>query len=148
MDQLVGTPEIKSRATNVTYVFEREIRRFLESTRPGKPILYRERRQAVRFHRSVPIFVANLDTHTVEDHRVTLDNVSATGIGFLAETAYPVGSLLAVKLFWADPHAARVPAIVRHTEIRAQGFFVGAEFVLDNPELCERVASAVESWYG
>ncbi len=148
MDQLVGTPPIKSHATNVTYVFEREIRRFLESTRPGKPILYRERRQAVRFHRSVPIFVANLDTHTVEDHRVTLDNVSATGIGFLAETAYPVGSLLAVKLFWADPHAARVPAIVRHTEIRAQGFFVGAEFVLDNPELCERVASAVESWYG
>lgn len=148
MNQPVAMPSSKAHSINTTYVFEREIRRFLESTRPGKPVLYRERRQAVRFHRSVPIFVANLDTHTVEDHRVTLDNVSATGIGFLAETAFPVGSLLAVKLFWADPHTARVPAIVRHTEIRAQGFFVGAEFVLDNPELCDRVASAVESWYG
>lgn len=148
MNQPVAMPSTTAHATHATYVFEREIRRFLESTRPGKPVLYRERRLAVRFHRSVPIFVANLDLHNVEDHRVTLDNVSATGIGFLAETAYPIGSLLAVKLFWADPHAARVPAVVRHTEIRAQEFFVGAEFVLDNPELCDRVASAVESWYG
>jgi hypothetical protein len=130
------------------YMLEREIRRFLEAARPGKPVLYRERRRAVRFHRSVPIFVANVDAHTAEDHRATLDDVSAAGIGFLSEEIFPVGSLLAVKLFWADPHAARVPAIVRHTEIRPHGCFIGAEFVPDNAEACQRVESAVASWYG
>lgn len=130
-------------------VYEREISRFLrEATGRRNKFLTADRRGARRYHRSMPIFITRLDGHPKEDLSVTLDDISVSGIGFFSDIGFPVGAILSVKLFWSDPHATRVPAVVRHTEITQQGMHVGAEFIVSDNRACELIETTPASWYG
>lgn len=94
------------------------------------------------------MFVTRLDQKGSPDASVTLYNVSSGGVAFLSDTTFPPGALLGIKLFWSDPDAARVPAIVRHTYPRSKGILVGAEFVLDDPRVFELIYQRNGRWYG
>lgn len=133
----------------LSQVFEREINRFITRTaKPASPDLYQDRRASARFHRSWPLFVRQLDQKRHEDISCTLDNVSPRGIGFFCDSGFPVGTVLAVKLFWSDPNAPRVPAVVRHNQITQQGILVGAEFVIHDEAACAQIQEALSTWYG
>lgn len=133
----------------ISKVFEREITRFIESTaRRWDCDRYQDRRTSTRYHRSRPMFVARLNKGQGVDVSATLRDVSMGGVGFFCDRAFPVGALLGIKLFWSDPNATRVPAIVRHSRITHQGFLIGAQFVIDNPQACRMIQNGLSSWYG
>ncbi|MCG8403973.1 MAG: PilZ domain-containing protein [Phycisphaerales bacterium] len=136
-------------ADPLSQVFLREIDRFIAKTiKPTSPGLYQDRRVSKRFHRSWPLFVTHLDEDPVVDISGTLDNISTKGIGFYCDSGFAVGTYLAVKLFWSDPHALRVPAVVRHNQMTQQGVLVGARFVLHDEDACELIQHKLVSWYG
>ncbi|MFQ5430544.1 MAG: PilZ domain-containing protein [Phycisphaerae bacterium] len=136
-------------ANSLHTVFEREISRFLSHTSENPTArLYRNRRAAVRHHKAVPLFVARFDQALPIDIGVRLHDISTGGLGFYSRWSFPVGTLLGVKLFWADQSAPRIPAVVRHYQIKTEGVLVGAAFVLDDLRACERVQRYSRNWYG
>ncbi len=126
-----------------------EIARFMNAAvKRGNTDLYQNRRSSVRYHRSWPLFVTRMDTPKSRDLSVTLHNISNDGIGFLCDEGIPVGSVIGVKLFWSDPEAPRVPAVVRHVQITQEGILVGAQFMVHDHELCSLVTRQSAQWYG
>ncbi len=138
-----------SSVSDIRIALQREISRFLQvAAKPGQSDLYHNRRSTVRYHRACPLFVARLDNHNTEDLSVTLRDISNEGVGFYSDQPFPKGCIIGIKLFWAEPNAPRVPAIVRHQELTQQGFFIGAEFAASDAEACARVESETgKRWY-
>lgn len=127
----------------------KEIARFMNAAvKLGNTDLYQNRRSSVRYHRSWPMFVSRLDAPKVRDLSVTLHNISDDGIGFLCDEGLQVGAVIGVKLFWSDPEAPRVPAVVRHVQITQEGILVGAQFMVHDHELCRLVSRQHPRWYG
>lgn len=125
-----------------------EIVKFLAVTRcQANSDLYAGRRQARRHYRTWPLLVSSLADPRGEDLSVSLANASQSGLAFRSKRRYRRGGVLAIKLFWHDPGAFRVPAIVRHCTRDGTGFCIGVEFALDAPELVERVCEARMGWY-
>lgn len=130
-------------------VLEREIARFVEgAAKVAQSSLYRNRRSSPRYHRAVPIMYMRIDHGPANDECATLNDVSNDGLAFHCDRGLPVGALLAVKLFWAESEAIRVPAIVRHCEITQQGFHIGAEFATGHSEACQLIEQVSGMWYG
>ena len=126
-----------------------EISRFLHTTaRQSNSDLYYNRRASVRYHRSWAMFVARLDIKQPQDISVTLHDISREGVGFLCDQGFPVGTPIAVKLFWSDPTSPRVPAVVKHNKITLEGTLVGAQFILTDADLCKLAESSKPAWYG
>lgn len=135
--------------TPITHIMEREIQRFVErAAKIANSSLYRNRRASTRYHRAVPILYARLDDGAHHDESATLQDVSSDGLAFYCDHGLCVGSILAVKLFWSDTEAHRVPAIVRHCTITQQGFLIGAEFAVNHPDACRLIESQTSCWYG
>ncbi len=128
-------------------VFQREIERFVEAT-ARSALLYQNRRRKARHHRECPLLIARLPGGPDSDVAATLHDISSEGIGFLCDAGYPVGTVIGIKLFWSDSDATRVPAVVRHCEIHAEGFLVGAEFAVDDDRACNLIAQSPLAWYG
>ncbi|MFH1419475.1 MAG: PilZ domain-containing protein [Planctomycetota bacterium] len=139
----------QSSISDIRVALQREISRFLQlAARPAYSDLYHNRRGAIRYHRACPLFVARLDSHPAEDISVTLHDISNEGIGFYCDQPLPKGCIIGIKLFWAEPNAPRVPAVVRHQELTQQGFLVGAQFAASDAEACARVeAETGKRWY-
>jgi len=130
-------------------VFEREIARFVAaSARQGGGRSYRNRRAAVRYHRSCPLFIARLDDGFIEDIPATLHDVSTGGIGFYCDYEFPVSAILGVKLFWSEPCAPRIPVNVRHHSHTSNGILTGGQFLIHDPLACRLIEKAPISWYG
>jgi hypothetical protein len=135
--------------SSLAAVLEREIARFVDAAaRVAQCDLYRNRRTSPRFHRAVPIMYMRVDNGPANDECATLNNVSNDGLAFHCDRGLPTGAVLAVKLFWSDTEAFRVPAIVRHCEITQQGFHIGAEFATHHHEACHLIESVAGTWYG
>ncbi|MCA9256227.1 MAG: PilZ domain-containing protein, partial [Phycisphaerales bacterium] len=93
--------------------------------------------------------VVRLDVQGAGDIAGTLCDISDTGLGFLCDAGFRIGTLLGVKLFWSDVCSPRVPAIVRHCEIHPEGFLIGAEFAVGDPRACMAAEKTSSSrWYG
>lgn len=131
-------------------VLEREITRVVTLTAdPSQLELYRNRRAAARHHRCRPILVCRLDGDPGADTSAALHDISTDGIGFFCETGFCEGAILAIKLCWSDPHAPRVPALVRHQHITRQGVLVGAQFIINSSHACELIENKwARHWYG
>ncbi len=133
----------------ISELLSSEIARFMDAAiKRGDSNLYHNRRSTVRHHRTWPLFVARMDAEDTGDLNVTLRDISLQGIGFLCDAGFPVGCVLGIKLFWSEPNAPRVPAIVRHNQITLEGTFVGAEFAVNDPEACALIEKNLPSWYG
>lgn len=138
-----------SAAESLSMVLAREISRFVDaSARMKEASLYRNRRASVRYHRSSPIFVAQLADNLMEDVRATLHDISTEGIGFYCDSWFPVDAILGVKLFWNDPGVPRVPVCVRHQQATADGILIGAQFVIGDAEVCRLLERCPTAWYG
>jgi len=136
-------------AEPLSMVLAREIDRFVSaSVRMKGASLYRNRRASVRYHRSCPIFVAQLADDLVEDVRATLHDVSSDGIGFYCDSRFSVDAILGVKLFWTDIGAPRVPVCVRHQRATSDGILIGAQFVTDDSKVCRLIERCPTAWYG
>ncbi|MFO0974466.1 MAG: PilZ domain-containing protein [Phycisphaerae bacterium] len=143
-----------ARSSTLRDLIETEISRFLAVTRHGaEGDLYLGRRRHRRHYRTWPLLVARLANLKREDLSVSLANASAAGLAFRAPRPYKAGSFVAIKLFWHDPRAYRVPAIVRHCRSDATpkcdstAFLIGCEFALADDALLERVCEARLGWY-
>lgn len=141
MSQLLEQP--------ITELYEKEVERFIRTASQSVNMtLYRNRRASTRVHRSMPILFARVDNGPVVDQSATLYNVSNDGIAFYCDCGLPAGAILAVKVFWSDAHAQRLPAVVRHCDITQQGFLVGAQFAFHQPDVRELIESTPQVWYG
>ncbi len=133
----------------VSMVFVREIERFVAATSGTHQLLYRNRRNNRRQHRECPLLVVNLDISRSTDVAGTLCDISDEGLGFLCDAGFRGGTLIGVKLFWSDVCSPRVPAIIRHCEIHPEGFLIGAEFAVNDPNACKVIEKlAPPTWYG
>jgi hypothetical protein len=142
-------PESAQTAQSLSQGLAREIARFLHSTiRRSNSDLYYNRRTEMRYHRSWPMFVARLDVKQPQDVSVTLYDISREGVGFYCDDGFPIGTPIAVKLFWSDPTSPRVPAVVQHNKITLEGTLVGAQFVLNDTQMCKLADLSKPGWYG
>ncbi len=136
-------------ASPMSEMFEREIARFIEATSAQHgEALYRNRRDTVRYHRSQPVLVSRVDEGIQDDIAGTLQDVSKSGLGFICDFGFPAGSILCIKLFWQDPSAPRVPAVVRRVNMLQEGILIGAQFATNDQEVCQMLEHGPLCWYG
>ncbi|MCK6457287.1 MAG: PilZ domain-containing protein [Phycisphaerae bacterium] len=132
----------------IVSAMRREIAKFVAVTRRGAACdAYLGRRRTRRHHRSWPLLVTTLQPRGQCDVSVALHNASELGLAFHSAQPYSVGSYVAVKLFWHDPHAHRVPAVVRHCTAEAGGYLVGCQFDVEDEMWCRRACDVRSRWY-
>ncbi len=135
-------------APSIQSVIQREVARFVAvNRRRGESDLYLGRRAVRRHHRAVPLLVTPLSPQGSVDLSVSLCDVSSNGLAFRFSRPIRVGTPLAIRLFWHDRHAHRVPAVVRNCAPLDGAWRMGCEFALDDEALCTRAAELREHWY-
>ena len=129
-------------------VMQREVSKFLAiSRRRSEHDIYLGRRASRRHYRNWPLLVSALGRTDSQDISAALYNASETGLAFRASRAFKPGNRLAVKLFWHDARAYRVPVVVRHCQQVENGFIIGCEFAFEDAELCETASMTRTHWY-
>ncbi len=127
---------------------QREVSKFLAvSRRRSEHDIYLGRRSSRRHYRNWPLMITPLGAGDPHDCSAALYNASETGLAFRARRAFKQGSKIAVKLFWHEATAFRVPMIVRHCQEAENGFIMGCEFAFEDAGLCESTASMRTRWY-
>ena len=146
----LGVAELTTLAAEpLSIVLAREIDRFVASSpRMRGASLYRGRRASARYHRSSPIFVAQLTDDLMKDVRATLHDISTEGIGSYCDRRFSINAILGIKLFWSDPGVPRVPVCVRHQQATADGILIGAQFVISDAKVCRLLEGCPTAWYG
>jgi hypothetical protein len=142
-----------------TTLFEREIAKFMGVVRRGaESDVYLGRRAFRRYYRAWPLLVTPLNDSGVRaEFSAVLYNASEGGLGFYSARPFKGGTLLAVKLFWDDPHGCRVPVVVLRCETREEGvliglrceegYLLGCEFAHGDAAACEKAAALSPCWH-
>jgi hypothetical protein len=129
-------------------VMHREVAKFLAiSRRRSEHDIYLGRRASRRHYRNWPLLVAPLGRPDARDVSAALYNASESGLAFRSARAFKPGSRLAVKLFWHEARAFRVPVTVRHCQPAESGFIIGCEFAFEDAGLCEMASVSRTHWY-
>jgi hypothetical protein len=116
-----------------------EIARFIQVTqeRSESDSQHQRRRARRRHQRSWPLLASAPSGTSMRDISVALHNASPLGIAFLSPVIIRDGCVVFLRLFWHEPDAPSVPAVVRHATPTEHGYLVGCEFTADDESLCQ-----------
>jgi hypothetical protein len=96
------------------------------------------RRSARQAHPQWPLLITLGDRSYDAPVQGIVHNVSEQGIAICTRRSVPAGSTIFVKLFSREEFCPRVPAVVRHINPTREGYLLGCEFRVAEPDLCER----------
>lgn len=118
--------------------FIREIERFQRYARLRSTTdQFTVRRRALRCQRSWPLVIGSHAAGALVEHSAALHDASCDGIGFMTEHRYEANQLVFVRLFWHDPAALWIPAIVRHVQDTSGARLVGTQYAFSDPKACD-----------
>lgn len=129
-------------AADQVETLQNEIAKFIDAaSRRAEVDGARRRRHRMRYHRSWPLAVYDIEQATGACFTAALHNASTQGIAFLTKRRFDLDSTVLIRLFWHDDQSPQVPAVIRHVTPTREGYLVGCEF---DPHWPLRVEAGIE----